>query len=87
MDLKSKILANIEVFSISEFCMNGGWPDFKNLELLVFDKQTQGVFVYYDIELVYECIQPGGCFIPSSNNHTRLRKKIKVSENTFEVLS
>ncbi len=87
MDLKSKILANIDAFSISEFCTEGGWPDFENLELLVFDQQTKGVFVCYDIELVYDCTQPGGCFIPSSKSHTRLRKKIKVSENTFEVLS
>ncbi|MGB2153490.1 MAG: hypothetical protein ACPHVX_05995 [Flavobacteriaceae bacterium] len=87
MDLKAKILENIEKFSVSEFCKDGGWPNFENLDLLVFDKQTQGDFVFYDIELVYECTQPGGCFIPAVNAHTRLRKKLKVSKNTFEVLS
>jgi hypothetical protein len=87
MDLKAKILANIDAFAISEFCTDGGWPDFKNIDLLVFDKQIQGDFFFYDVELVYECTKPGGCFIPEANSHTRLRKKIKVSKNTFEVLS
>lgn len=85
-ELKQKVLDNIGKFKISDFCPDGGWPKFDNLELIVFDELIQDSSVIYNVELIYDCEKAGCCFIPGGDNHTRLQKKIKVSETSFEIL-
>lgn len=84
--LKEIILKNIKAFPVSEFCSDGGWPKFDNLHVIVFSEVKTEDAVVYDLELVYDCEKAGCCFIPGADNHTRLRKKIKISESSFEVL-
>jgi hypothetical protein len=86
--LKEQVLLNIEKFPIGEFCPDGGWPKFDNLEVLVHKKTLQkDASVVLDIELVYDCEKAGCCFIPGADNHTRLHKKIRLAESTLEVLN
>jgi hypothetical protein len=86
--LKEQVLANIEKFPVGEFCPDGGWPKFDNLEVLLYKETPQeDASVILDIELVYDCEKAGCCFIPGGDNHTRLHKRIKLSEAFLEVLS
>ena len=86
LSIKEQIIANIKKFTVSEFCPNGGWPNFEDLTITVFSKEElKGAFLY-DLELVFHCEYAGCCFIPGGNNLSRLRKKIKISESSFEVL-
>ena len=86
LGLKQQILDNIDKFKVSDFCPDGGWPKFDNLELIVFNETQQGSSIIYNVELIYDCEKAGCCFIPGGDNHTRLQKKIKVSETSFEIL-
>lgn len=79
-------MANIKVFAISDFCPNGGWPKFDNLSVKVFSETKEETYTIFDIELLYDCEVAGCCFIPGGDNFTRLRKKIKISETSFEVI-
>jgi hypothetical protein len=87
MDLKQKVLDNIKAFKVSDFCGDGGWPKFDNLELIVYNEEKNANATIYDVELIYDCEKAGCCFIPGTDNHTRLRKKIKISETSFEILA
>lgn len=80
-------MANIDMFAISDFCPNGGWPKFDNLSITVYNEIKDDESVIYDIELLYDCEFAGCCFIPGGENFTRLRKKIKISESSFEVMT
>jgi len=86
MNLKEKIMANIEMFAISDFCPSGGWPKFDNLSVAVYQEEKLADAIIYDIELMYDCEFAGCCFIPGGENFTRLRKKVKISKTSFEVL-
>lgn len=86
-ELKETILANIDKFPVSEFCTDGGWPNFDNLQVLVLKEEEVETGMVYDIELAYDCEFAGCCFIPGGENYTRLRKKVKVSKKSFQVLS
>jgi hypothetical protein len=86
LNLKEKIMANIELFAISDFCPNGGWPKFDNLSIIVYNEDTQVDSVIYDVELMYVCEFAGCCFIPGGENFTRLRKKIEIKKTSFIVL-
>lgn len=86
MSLKEKIMANIDMFAISDFCPNGGWPKFDNLSIIVFKEEKLVDSIIYDVELQYDCEVAGCCFIPGADNFTRLRKKIEIKETSFEVL-
>lgn len=85
--LKELICKHIHKFNISDFCPNGGWPKFDNLTITVYGEQTLDNYIIYDVELLYDCEFPGCCFIPGGDNISRLRKKIKISETSFEVMS
>ncbi|WP_139958725.1 hypothetical protein [Flavicella sediminum] len=85
--LKQRILENIKAFKVSDFCPDGGWPKFDNLELIVYSQKEEAGFFIFNVELIYDCEKAGCCFIPGADNHTRLQKKIKLSETSFEVLS
>ncbi len=87
MELKEKIMANIDMFAISDFCTEGGWPNFDNLEVFLFNEKDKKDPNIFDVEMVYECTFAGCCFIPGGDKYTRLRKKIKITETSFEVLS
>lgn len=84
--LKQIVLDNIKTFKVSDFCTEGGWPKFDNLELIVYTVKKEKNFSIYNIELIYDCEKAGCCFIPGVDKHTRLQKKIKLSETSFEVL-
>lgn len=87
-ELKELVLAHIEKFKISEFCPDGGWPKFENLEVVVYKETPQDdATIVLDVELLYDCEKAGCCFIPGGDNATRLRKKIKRSQNSLDVLS
>lgn len=79
-------MANIDMFAISDFCPNGGWPKFDNLSITIYSEVPTGDSIIYDVDLMYDCEFAGCCFIPGGDNFTRLRKKIKVSKSFFEVL-
>mgnify|MGYP000094303128 CR=1 FL=1 len=85
--LKERIHSNIDKFKISDFCPNGGWPKFDNLNVIVYGKEDVKDHIIYDVELLYDCEIAGCCFIPGADNYTRLRKKIKLSETSFEVMT
>lgn len=85
-ELKERIHSNIDKFKISDFCPNGGWPKFDNLELVVYHEELVDEYTIYDVELLYDCEFAGCCFIPGGDNYTRLRKKIKISKTSFEVM-
>lgn len=87
IELKQRVLDNIDKFKVSDFCPDGGWPKFDNLELIVFSEEKQIDGILYSVELIYDCEKAGCCFIPGADNHTRLHKKIKVSETSFEILT
>jgi hypothetical protein len=87
IELKQRVLDNIDKFKVSDFCPDGGWPKFDNLELIVFSEEKQVDAIIYSVELIYDCEKAGCCFIPGADNHTRLLKKIKVSETSFEILT
>ena len=87
LDLKEKIMANIDMFAISDFCPNGGWPKFDNLSVKIYKSEILSGAVLYDLELLYDCQVAGCCFIPGGDNYTRLRKKIKISDTKFSVLN
>jgi len=80
-------MANIDMFAISDFCPNGGWPKFDNLTIVVFKEKQLESSIIYDVELQYDCEFAGCCFIPGGENYTRLRKKIEIKETSFEVLN
>jgi len=84
--LKEAVLKNIKAFQVSDFCPEGGWPKFDDLEVLVFGQFVDGVTTTYDVELLYACEAAACCFIPGSDVHSRLRKKIKIGKTSFEVL-
>lgn len=86
-DLTKRIHSNIDKFKVSEFCPNGGWPKFDNLKIQVFHEEQLADAILYDVELQYECEFAGCCFIPGGDNYTLLRKKIKISETSFEVMT
>jgi hypothetical protein len=54
--------------------------------VLVFGQFVDGVTTTYDVELLYVCEAAACCFIPGSDVHSRLRKKIKIGKTSFEVL-
>ncbi|MFC2109447.1 hypothetical protein ACFLRU_03575 [Bacteroidota bacterium] len=85
--LKQRVLENIKKFKVSDFCPDGGWPKFDNLELIVYSEIKEGDFTCFAVELIYDCEKAGCCFIPGADNHTRLQKKIKLSKTSFEVLN
>jgi len=85
--LKEKIMANIDMFAISDFCPNGGWPKFDNLSIKIYKEEQLPDGILFDVELFYDCEFAGCCFIPGGENYTRLRKNIKVSDTMFEVLN
>jgi hypothetical protein len=87
MELKEKILANIDKFKIAEFCPNGGRPKFDNLEVLVFSEEKKEEATVFSIGLIYECEIAGCCFIPGGDNHAQIQTKVKITETSFEVLT
>ncbi len=87
MTIKEIVIANIDSFVISDFCPNGGWPKFDNLSVTIFNTEKYDDSVVYDLELLYDCEFPGCCFIPGGQNFSRLRKKVKISESSLEVLN
>lgn len=86
-ELKKQVHSNIDKFKVSDFCPNGGWPKFDNLDLIIFSEELVDNHTIYDVELLYECEFAGCCFIPGGDNYTRLQKKIKISETSFEVMT
>jgi hypothetical protein len=80
-------MANIDMFAISDFCPDGGWPKFDNLSITVYSEEKIGESVIYDLELRYDCEFAGCCFIPGGENFSHLRKKVKINKTSFEVLN
>ena len=86
-ELKKRIHSNIKSFKISDFCPNGGWPKFDNLDVVIYNEEQIDTYIIYDVEILYECEFAGCCFIPGGDKYSRLRKKIKISETSFEVMT
>lgn len=86
-ELRDVVLNNIDKFRVSEFCGDGGWPNFDNLQIMVLHEEQNDNSTVYDLELVYDCEFAGCCFIPGGQNYSRLRKKVKVSKNSYIVLT
>lgn len=86
MVLKETLLKNIDKFKSSDFCSEGGRPNFDGLEVLVFSEEKYEAYSIFDVGIIYHCEIAGCCFIPGGNDHAQLHKKIKVSDTHFEVL-
>lgn len=80
-------MANIDLFAISDLCPDGGRPSFEKLSVIVYSELVNEESIIYDVDLLYDCEFPGCCFIPGGENISKLRKKIKISKSSFEVIN
>lgn len=74
------IKENIKSFNVFEFCPDGGWPNFDQLEVSVNSVIEKGQSQQANITLYYHCTMPASCFRGISQEVCMLNKEVLVSK-------
>ncbi|WP_159086007.1 hypothetical protein [Flavobacterium faecale] len=85
----SQIKKNIKLFNPLDFCNNGGWPNFDELEIVILSdvENTNGNQI--KVSILYSCDYPASCSCFEGNSKPdSLHKELFIgNDGSFEVLS
>ncbi|MCG9793477.1 hypothetical protein [Flavobacterium algicola] len=87
--IKSHIKKNIRLFNPLDFCNNGGWATFDELEIVVISDVENAQGNQVKVSILYSCEYPASCSCFEGNSKPdSLNKEIFISKDgTFEVLT
>lgn len=83
-----QIKKNIKLFNQFEFCDNGGWPNFDNLDVIILSQTESETGTKINVSILYACEHSASCSCFSEiTKPDTLDKEICIgNDGSFEVL-
>ncbi|WP_418263350.1 hypothetical protein [Flavobacterium faecale] len=87
--IKSQIIKNIRLFNPLDFCHNGGWANFDELEIIVLSDIENSKGNQVKVSILYNCDYPASCscFEGNSKPNSLIKELLIGNDGTFVVLN
>ncbi len=77
---------NIKTFDVFEFCPNGGWPNFDELDVNITNIKKEDSGFLINLSILYYCENPGSCFAGNKNAESLYKKIFIYNDLSMDVL-
>ncbi|MEN8765496.1 MAG: hypothetical protein ABF273_08285 [Wenyingzhuangia sp.] len=85
-EVKHIVQKNIHQIKVSEFVSDGGWPNIDDIEVAIFSQKVEEGCETINLQILYTVDRAGCCFIPGSEEHRRLSKRLTISNDCVEII-
>ena len=86
--VKSQIVKNIKLFNPLEFCNNGGWANFDELDVIILSDIENSKGNQLKVSILYNCEFPASCSCFAGNSKLdSLDKELFIgNDGVFKVM-